>query len=84
VFGKHPKLKSHNMGGGELRTGDMRPSEHYNESTLEDRIYLHHTSLYVMYGSSDLSMGEFFFFFYAFVFGRIHGVQGRGGGLITF
>jgi hypothetical protein len=67
---EHGRWRTQNMGYEAM-------SEHYNESTLEDRIYI---TLLCMKGM-DLQIFQwviFLLFFYAFVFRRIHGVQGRG------
>jgi hypothetical protein len=84
VFGQHPKLKSQNMSGGELRTEDTRPCQNTTMRALWRMASTSHFLVCKVWIFISFNGGVFLLFFYAFVFWRIHGVQGRGEGLITF
>jgi hypothetical protein len=57
-------------------------SEHYNESTLEDRVYI--TPLCMKNVSSDISRGHFFLFFLCLYFGFSLDSREGGGGSYYF
>jgi hypothetical protein len=80
-----PKLKLQSMDDGEPRTEAMRPCLNTTTRALWRTASTSH--FFVCKVWIFRSFSGFFFlwvFFYAFAWYGIHGVQGRGGGIITF
>jgi hypothetical protein len=67
VFGQHKKLKLQNIGGGELKTGDMRPCQN---TTMRALWRTSSTSQFIckVWSFRSFNGGVFILFFYAFIF----------------
>jgi hypothetical protein len=83
VYGQHPKLKLQNMGGGELRTGDMRPCQNTTMRALWSTAYTSHFFACKVWIFRSFNGGVFLLFFMPLFFEGFMEFKGRGG-LITF
>jgi hypothetical protein len=68
VFGQHPKLKLLNVGGGELRTGDMIPCQDTTMRALWRTTSISHFFVCKVWIFRSFNGRFFLLFFYAFVF----------------
>jgi hypothetical protein len=83
VSRKHPKLKFHNMGDEELRTGDMRSWQNTTMRALWRTASTSHFFAYKVWIFRSFNGGVLLLFFMPLFFEGFMDFKG-GGGLITF